>query len=114
MIVDTSAIIAIVRGESDADRHVYALHDATPPKVSAATVLEAHLVAGPDRRDELDYFLRRMGATVAPFDAEHLDVARLAHTTYGRGSGSKATLNFGDCFKLRLGEGHQGAAPLQG
>ena len=50
----------------------------------------------------LDAFLAETGAVLAPFDVAQLDVAREAHARHGRGSGSPARLNVGDCFAYAL------------
>jgi ribonuclease VapC len=102
MIVDTSAVIAILRQEPEAQRMADAIA-ASPERIgiSAASALECALVAGRDHAPWLDEMLRR-SMTVIPFDAAQLAVARAAHARYGRGSGSPARLNFGDCFAYAL------------
>lgn len=101
MIVDTSAVVAILRGESDALAYATALRDAPSASISAATVLECALVLGPSRKEDLNEFLSR-AVVIVPFDVKQLEVARVGHALYGRGSGSKAKLNFGDCFSYAL------------
>lgn len=101
MIVDTSAVIAILRQEEDAAEYAAAIESAPVTSISAATVLEASLVAGPERSDSLDHLLAE-GITVVAFDTHQLAIARSAHARYGRGSGSPARLNFGDCFSYAL------------
>lgn len=102
MILDTSAVIAIIRGEQDADPYTLALAAAGAAKIATPTALELALVAGPDRADEVDYFLQRSRTQVVPFDGPQLAAARQAHARYGRGSGSPARLTFGDCFSYAL------------
>ena len=106
MILDTSALIAILQGEADAERFAAAIADAESVSISAATLLEFHLVAdrarNPAARGRADDLLRRTGATIAPFTAEHAAIARQAHRDYGRGSGHPARLNLGDCFAYAL------------
>lgn len=101
MILDASAVVGVLRHEADARQLAQAVEDADSVSISSATALEASLVLGPERGDELSIFLSRV-TTIVPFDAEQLAVARAAHARYGRGSGSKARLNFGDCFSYAL------------
>ena len=98
MILDTSAIVSILNQEEDASRFAAAIEGAAAVAVSAGTVLEAALVLGRTRGEALDAFLRLAGASVLPVDSRHLQAAREAWERYGRGSGTKARLNYGDCF----------------
>lgn len=102
MIIDTSAIIAILRDEDDAERYRQAIARAPTLHASAATVLETALVLGPRRREHLARWLGEAGVVIAPFDTEQLAAAIGAHARFGRGSGSAASLNFGDCFPYAL------------
>ena len=102
MILDTSAIVAILMGEPEAPRFAALIEDVDAPLVSAATVLEASLVLGASRDTLLDEFLAIADAQVVPVDAAQLAAARTAHRRFGRGSGSPARLNYGDCFSYAL------------
>ncbi len=102
MIVDTSAMVAILRNEPVASELVLKIEEADEVLVSTATVLEASLVVGPSRQQDLDELLASMRARIVPFDQDQLDVARWAHAQYSRGSGSPARLNYGDCFPYAL------------
>lgn len=106
MIVDTSAIVAILRGEPDADRYVEALGRATEPVVSAGTYLETAIVIDANRdpvlSGRLDDLLAVAGITVEPVTERHAEMARQAFRDFGRGSGHPAGLNFGDCFAYAL------------
>ncbi len=101
MIVDSSAVIAILRGEPEADSFAELLV-VTPSRMSAANWLEASMVAdgggSPTAISDFDELIRQLGITVIPVTAEHARVARAAFRRYGRGSGSPARLNFGDCI----------------
>jgi len=101
MIVDSSALVASVRGEPDAAA-INDLLASSVVRVSAATVLEASIVVSPRSHPELDTLLTRAGAEVVPFDHEQARVARDAYARYGKGSGSQARLNLGDCFSYAL------------
>lgn len=102
MIVDSSALVAMLRDEDDAVEFATAIEAAETVLVSAATLVETSLVIGPRAQTRLDRLLAEASVTVAPFDAEQATVARTAHLRYGRGSGSKARLNLGDCFSYAL------------
>lgn len=98
MIIDSSAIIAILNDEPDAPAFARAIEQADRIQISSGTVLEATIVVGRSRRAALDGFLALVAPTVLPVDAEHLEIARGAWTRFGRGSGSPARLNYADCF----------------
>lgn len=102
MIVDASAIVAILQSEDDAAEFAIAIGSAESPKISAVTLFEATLriersgVRNATQR--FDALIKRAGIEVIPFEAEHAAVARDARRTYGKGSGHPAKLNFGDCM----------------
>ena len=106
MIVDTSAILAILRNEPDAARYVDALLDAPSVGVSAGTYVEASIVIDavrdPVLSSRFDDLVQRWGLRVEPFSARQAEIARRAFRDYGRGSGHAARLNFGDCFGYAL------------
>lgn len=101
MIVDSSVIVAIAKAEPDALKFVEAMRDAEV-KISAGSVLECAHVLRPEFADQLDDLIRATELEIVPFDTEQLASARKAMATYGRGSGSSAGLNFGDCFSYAL------------
>ena len=107
MIVDSSALLAILYREPDAARFEQAI--ATTPKcrMSVASALEASIVVegrgGVAAADELDAFLETAGMELAPVTAEHFVVARRAWRRFGKGN-HPAALNFGDCFAYALAE----------
>lgn len=106
MIVDSSAIIAILEGEPDAPALSEALEAATQARIAAPTLVELFIVAdratSPRARSALDDLLRAADLQVEPFTAEHAAIARQAHRDYGRGTGHPARLNMGDCFSYAL------------
>lgn len=102
MILDTSAIIAILAGEPEAPELAACIESATEVSVSVATALEASLVCGAARQEDLDEFVATARAVIVDVDADQLDIARVAHLRFGRGSGSPARLNYGDCFSYAL------------
>lgn len=104
MIVDSSALMAIVNGEDDANRLLTAAAASTC-RMSLATWLEVAIVA--DSRssghgERLDRIIEALAIDVVPVSPRDGEVARVAHRRYGRGSGSPAHLNFGDCFAYAL------------
>lgn len=101
MIVDSSALVAIILGETERAEflRVMRTHDtrvAAPGYVETAIVVDSRM--DPEARHQLDSLLRATDTGVVAFTAEHAQVARAAYRTYGKGSGSKARLNFGDCL----------------
>ncbi len=106
MIVDTSAIIAILRGESDAEEFMAALSAARDPKMSAGTLIETGIVVDavgdPVLSGRLDELLAAVGVVVEPVTEAHAVLARRAYQAFGKGSGHRAGLNFGDCFAYAL------------
>ncbi|MEV5738903.1 type II toxin-antitoxin system VapC family toxin [Microbispora rosea] len=106
MIIDTSAIIAIINGEPDAIDLARAIRDAPTRRISAGTYVELAAVVerarDPAASRLLDDLLARMRVQIMPVTPEQARTARRAYWDYGRGSGHKAGLNFGDCFSYAL------------
>ena len=107
MIIDTSAIMAILRDEPDAPELGEALTQAASVSISAATLVEACMVAegraGPPVRDRLDRLLAEGRVQVVPFTAEHAAVAADGWRRFGKGR-HPAGLNLGDCFAYALAQ----------
>jgi ribonuclease VapC len=102
VIIDSSALIAILHQEPDGAEFARILEDHEHPKISAVTLFETAMVAGDTRSQDLDELIHRAGARVVPFDADQAGQARRAFAAFGRGSGSRAELNFGDCMAYAL------------
>ena len=110
MIIDTSALVAIIRTESDGPLYFDALREAVesniPLRISAAGLFELYLVIDKERSEPLshaaDAVLAQFPLEVVSVDHEQALTARAAHRRFGRGSGSAARLNFGDCFSYAL------------
>lgn len=106
MIVDTSAVVAILRGEPDAGSYGDALARAVEPRMSAGTYLETAIVVDlngdPVLSGRLDDLMSAVGMGVEPVTKEQADVARRAYRDFGKGRGHRAALNFGDCFAYAL------------
>ncbi len=105
MVIDTSALLAILLGEPERDEFMGHLLRADQRMMSAANVLETGIVVearkGEAAGREFDLFLLRVGIEIAPVDSEQIDIARLAWRQYGKGR-HPAGLNFGDCFAYAL------------
>ena len=105
MVIDTSAVLAILLGEPDAAVFASAIENASPRLMSAANLLEASIVLdarkGEEGARDLDLLIYRAGIEIVPVDVEQAEVARLAWRTYGKGRHA-AGLNFGDCFAYAL------------
>lgn len=106
IVVDTSAIVAILLGEPEREAFVAAIEEAGKALVSAVSVVEARLVLHARRGQRavalLDDFLRLPLFEIVPADAAAADAAYAAFVLYGRGSGHPASLNFGDLFSYAL------------
>jgi ribonuclease VapC len=102
MVIDTSAVVAILNQEAEAGAFARLIADQDEVSISAASVVEAEIVLGRGQRATLDDFLRVSGAVVAPVGPDQAETAREAHRAYDRGSGSRARLDFGDCFSYAL------------
>ena len=107
MIVDTSALLAVLNLEPDADHFQDAILRALPCRMSVANMLEASIAVegrgGAEAGHELDAFLEHAEIQPAPVTAEHLEAARRAWRRFGKGR-HPAALNFGDCFAYALAQ----------
>ncbi|TPL09579.1 type II toxin-antitoxin system VapC family toxin [Mesorhizobium sp. B2-4-14] len=101
MIVDSSALVAVLRAEPSHDQFVRAITNAGRRLIAAPTLLETTMVLVGGRQDEiadrLDAFLSAASIDTIPFTADHAAVARQAFLRYGKGR-HPAALNFGDCI----------------
>lgn len=106
MIIDSSALIAILRQEPDAAVHADAIAASAERRISAANFVETAIVIDGSRDPvasrRLDDLLRAAEIVIEPVSAAQARIAREAYRDYGRGSGHPAQLNFGDCFAYAL------------
>jgi ribonuclease VapC len=106
MIVDSSAVVAVLMREPGFEAFARALSQAKPARMSAAGYLETGIAI--DRKRDprlsrrLDDVVRDVGITVEPVTEVHARIAREAYRDYGKGSGHPAQLNFGNCFAYAL------------
>lgn len=102
MIIDPSAVLAIMLDEPQRPELIAAVAQAGGVRMSAVSYVE--LAAVVERRHNpvlsrrLDELLDSMGVELVPFDADQAAIARAAYRDFGRGSGHPAGLNLGDCF----------------
>jgi ribonuclease VapC len=112
MIVDSSALVAMLRAEPAADEFGVALARAGGGSVPAPVYLETCMVIagrkGPDSRPEVDALLQTFGLRVMPFTEDHARAAVAAFLRYGKGRGPG--LNFGDCMAYAVAQAE--GAPL--
>jgi ribonuclease VapC len=105
MILDTSALVAILYKEPEAVVFAQAIHDADVCRVSVANWVELSMVTenqlGSAGVQQVQAFFRRAAIAIEPVTLEHGELARQAFLDFGKGR-HKAGLNFGDCFAYAL------------
>jgi ribonuclease VapC len=105
MVIDSSAVVAILSDEPERARFIEAIDADEVRLMSAATFVEVSIVIearyGPAGSKQLDRFLERAAVEIVPVDEEQARVARRAFTQFGKGR-HPAGLNFGDCFSYAL------------
>jgi ribonuclease VapC len=106
MIVDSSALIAILKLEPEAAAISAAMEAADVLRVSAGTYIEASIVMDRNRNPilsaRLDEIFTLAKVVIEPVTLEQARIARQAYRDYGKPSGHPASLNFGDCFSYAL------------
>lgn len=106
MIVDTSALVAILKAEPEAAVFLAKLATATVCRLSAANFVEAGLIANRDptgsHREALEDLLREFAIRIEPVSERQARLALDAFRRYGKGTGHPAGLNYGDCFAYAL------------
>ncbi|HEY1253778.1 MAG TPA: type II toxin-antitoxin system VapC family toxin, partial [Terracidiphilus sp.] len=102
MIVDTSALIAILKNELEAEAFSLTIEAAKVVRISAASYFESRIVItrykDPILMARLEEILENPGLQIEPVTATQAKIAWEAYRDYGKGSGHRAGLNFGDCF----------------
>jgi ribonuclease VapC len=105
VILDTSALLAVLFGEKDAETYAQAISQADVCRISAATFVEVSIVVESQTGDagsrQWDSFFRSAGITIEPVTEEQAHAARQAWSDFGKGRHA-AGLNFGDCFPYAL------------
>ena len=105
MILDSSALVAILFKEPEAERLAAMIRDTDTTAIAAPTLLETAIVAEgrtlPGMAEKLDALMGTIRPEIVPFTAEHASLARDAWRRFGKGR-HKAGLNLGDCFSYAL------------
>jgi ribonuclease VapC len=105
MVIDTSAVLAILQDEPERSRFTAAIAEAAQRVMSAATLLEIAIVIearyGVEGGMHLDRFLERAAVEIVAVDEEQVRIARDAYRRFGKGR-HPAGLEFGDCFSYAL------------
>jgi ribonuclease VapC len=105
MVIDTSALLAILKVEPDAEALIARLSLAGPRRLSTATLLETRLVIerqiGEAGQAALDRLLAAADITTVPLEIIHVHWALVGWRRFGKGQ-HPASLNFGDCFSYGL------------
>ena len=105
VVIDTSALLAILFGEAERERFLELLSESSIRLLSAANALETAILVEARRGEiagrELDLFLHRTKIEIAAVDADQVAIARYAWRKFGKGR-HPAALNFGDCFAYAL------------
>lgn len=119
IVVDTSILVAIILRETDAGLYSDILSDSSKTFViTAANYLEACIVIDSKRMpimsEELDELIANYQIAIIPVTEAMAKLARKAYQKYGRGSGHKANLNFGDCFAYAASQVHRAPLLFQG
>lgn len=106
IVIDSSAIVAILTLEADAQRLADCLHSASTVFLSTGSYLETNIVLsrrlGALGRQNMTDLLGMFSVRIVPFDKRQSDLAVDAFNNFGKGSGHRANLNFGDCFAYAL------------
>lgn len=106
MIVDSSAVLAIVKDEPERHEFALAIERADAVRISAATYFEMAILIdsykSPTLAARFEELMLRARAVIEPLTFEQARIARQAYRDYGKGSGHPAKLNFGDCFSYAL------------
>lgn len=117
MVIDSSAIVAVLMNEATAPRIVRAIEAGYPRLLSAANLLEVSIVIESRKGEaggrELDLLLYRSGIEVVAVDQDQAEIARVAWRRFGKGR-HPAALNYGDCFAYALAKSRRAALLFQG
>jgi ribonuclease VapC len=106
IVVDSSALIAIIEGEPEAGHFLSIIWDAPRRLISAITAYETGIVLGARRGHEIALdlmgYVDSLGIEVVPFAEPYISLSLQAYRRYGKGIHSKARLNLGDCAAYAL------------
>ena len=121
IVVDISAIVAIFRQEHDAEDYARRIATDDDPVMSAANLVETSIVlrglkaVTPERAEQwLDDFIDAAGIRIEPVTPDQANAARAAHIQFGKGTGHRAALNYGDCFAYALAKSMEASLLCKG
>jgi ribonuclease VapC len=118
MIVDTSALLAILRDEPEARSFAEAIDQSKTSCISAANFVEAAAVIDASKdaiaSRRFDELISEAGIAIEPVTETQARIAREAYKDFGKGSGHPARLNFGDCFAYALAKVKGGTLLFKG
>jgi ribonuclease VapC len=118
IVVDTSALLAIIQKEPECDAFLQSIRDAERVFVSAFTMFEANVVLharrGAAGTDELGDLVDGMGLDIVAFDRAIAELALGAFRSFGKGQHAQARLNLGDCASYALAKGMNAALLFKG
>ena len=107
MVLDTSALLAILQDEPEREAFAEAVDSAGSCSMSVASLVECSIVLaarrGPEALRDLDLLIAKAAIDLVPVDVDQAYLARKAHRLFGRGNHA-ASLNFGDCFAYALAQ----------
>jgi ribonuclease VapC len=105
-VVDTSAVMAVLLQEADAEAYARAMQDLAPLVLSAGTLVELGVVAlrrgGEALANDLHALIEEADVEVVPVSGSDARMAIDAYARYGKGVGRPLCLNYGDCFAYAL------------
>ena len=114
MVIDSSALLAILLGEPESPELVQAIAAAEERLVAAPTIVETAAVMqarrGAGGEIALDALVQRLDIEIIPMSSDAANLARQAYRRYGKGVGTRGVLNFGDCLAYGVAMSH--GAPL--
>jgi ribonuclease VapC len=116
MVIDTSAVVAVLLNEANAPRITQAMETGSPRLFSAANLLEAIVIEsrkGENGGRELDLLIYRADIEIIPVDQDQAEIARIAWRRFGKGR-HPAALNYGDCFAYALAKSRRLPLLFQG
>jgi len=106
MILDSSVLVAILRGEPEASSFAAIIQRIPERRISAVNYVEAAVVSDKSRdpiaRHRFDELVQEIDLTIEAVTPEQAYIARQAYRDFGKGSGHPARLNLGDCFAYAL------------
>jgi ribonuclease VapC len=118
MILDASAVIAILRNEREAPAFAKAIEEAVHRRISAVNYVEAAVVIDGSRDPiasrRFDDLIREAQVIIKPITEAQARIARQAYRDFGNGSRHPARLNFGDCFAYALAKEKNEPIPFKG